>query len=331
MDLSYRNRYKLEDLEYLNELLKSNLSFKICLGIIKSPQNEKITNSLLEELDSGKTIDEVIYRYLPIRIVPYLKSLMKNLSFQKSLELALSFIRKTKENIEKLRKDLTYPLVLIFVSMTALFLFDAFGLDTIINMLKGINTNPYSINVFRVILRGLIYIFYTSLLFLLIMTLYFLKPKRITLFYILVCKYLKGNFLKIYFTEEFVSLFIITSKFGYHTKESLEILKSLDNKPIISFMAFHIDDELLGGLSLKEATSIIYFDPMFCKFINIASYTNNFTGILENYVSLSLKKIKNKTAFYTKVISAISYLVIGIMVIFVYQVLFLPMRAISNF
>lgn len=331
MDLFNKNKLCLEDLEYLNELLKSNLPLKICFDIIKNSKNEKVIQKIINELDNGVPIDDVIINYLPKDIGEYIKSLLKNLTFQKSLELTLSFNKKAKENIDSLKKDLTYPLVLLFVSITALFLFDAYGLDSIINIMKGFVSNMKALQIFRVILRVFIYILYITLLIILSFMLYLTKPKRITLLYILICKYLRGNLVKTYFTEQFVSLFIITNQQGYHTKESLRILKSLTNKPIISFMAFHIDDELLDGMSLKEATSIKYFDPMFCKFINIAGYTNNFTGVLNNYIELSRKRLKNKLSLITKIISASSYLFIGVMIVFVYQVLFIPMQAISSF
>lgn len=322
---------KIEDLFYLNELLNSNLPIKSCLMLIKNKTNSKIIDDLICKLDKGFLIEEIIDDYLPKDISLYMKNLIKRLSFSESLKLSISFYNKNKENNKILFKSIAYPIFLLFISLTALFIFDNYGLDTILNLMNTFNVDTIAFQYFRVVLKILIYVFYFAFIAISIIVLIFINPKRITLFYIILCKYFSNSIIQIYFTEEFVSLFIIALDLGYHTKDALEILKSLKNKPLISFLAFHIDDQLMAGESLKDASNQEYYDHVLTSFINIASYSNNFTSILNNYALLAKEKIQNKMKLYTSILQLSSYVVIGIVIIFIYQVLFLPMQAINAF
>lgn len=178
--------------------------------------------------------------------------------------------------------------------------------------------------------RVIIYFFYYGLLLVVILVFYMTRNKRKTLSYILLCK-LKDNILQQYYCGEMVSLFLECLKNGYKTKQCLELLRGLISKPIVSFLAFHLDESLLAGDSLKDATSQNYYDSLLSGYIKIASLTNNFEQYLENYVFLNQKKIKDKIKRYTIILQGSVYGLIGVVIIFVYQIMLMPMQAIINF
>ena len=165
----------------------------------------------------------------------------------------------------------------------------------------------------------------------LVLALYFFRKRNITLFYVLICKYLPNSIVQKYFCVEFVSLLNICLDNGYKSKESIDILKSLHNKPITSFLAYHLDERLLEGETLKQASKQAYYDYSLSKFINIAIHSNDFSKILNDYVNLSTKQIKTKMKKAATIIQLVTYSMIGIVIIFVYQILFLPMNALANF
>lgn len=321
----------LDDLTSLNELLRTNLSLKNSLELLRNKSNTKVFDKLINELDKGYLVEDVIEKYMPKEVAKYLKNLLKTMSFIDSLDLTLSFVDKVKENTKAIEKAILYPFVLLFVSLSALYLFDAYGLDTIINMLKSFKTDIGSLNVVRVLIRIIVYIFYFSLLIFIGLLMYFIQDRNVTLFYVLVCKFFPNGLLQTYFCEEFISLLLICIKQGYKTKESLSILKNLHNKPLVSFLAFHMDEKLLAGENLKEASKQIYYDYSLSNFINVAVYTNDFSKVLNDYVLLSRNRIKKKMKTIATSIQFSSYVMIGLIVVFIYQILFLPMQAITNF
>lgn len=329
--IKQKNVLKYDDLISINELLKTGLSLKNTLELIQNKDNVKIIKSIVENLDQGKQIEEVIVTYLPKNVATYLSSLLNNLSFSDALNLSLAFIDKNKENVKTFMGAFLYPFVLLFVSLSALYIFDAYGLDTILNMLKSFTGDIKSINIFRIILRIVVYIFYFSLLIVLGLILYFFNDKNITLFYVLVCKYLPNSIVQKYFCVEFISLLNICINNGYKSKDSLNILKNLHNKPIVSFLAFHLDEKLLEGDSLKEAVKQDYYDYSLSKFINLASHSLSFLKILNDYINLNTNIIKAKMKKLALSIQFVTYALIGVVIIFIYQILFLPMNALANF
>ncbi len=124
MEFIKKQTLKLDDLISVNELLKTGLSLKQALDLIKNKDNENLIDSIIISLDKGKTIEEVIIEYLPNNISSYLNSLLKNMTFNDSLNLALAFIDKNKENTKTFTSSFLYPFVLLFVSLSALYIFD---------------------------------------------------------------------------------------------------------------------------------------------------------------------------------------------------------------
>ena len=324
-------KLKYEDLVFLNELLKTGLSFKNSLELLTNKTNEKIIDEIINKMDVGVSVEEVMDIYVPKNIGVYLIPLSKKMSFSKGLDLSLSFIEKEKEYTKSLMGSFLYPFILLFLSLSALYIFDAYGLDTILNMLKSFNEDFGNVGAFRIILRIIIYIFYILLVMVLALALYFFRNRNITLFYVLICKYLPNSIVQKYFCVEFVSLLNICLNNGYKSKESIDILKSLHNKPITAFLAYHLDERLLEGETLKQASKQAYYDYSLSKFINIAIHSNDFSKILNDYVNLSTKQIKTKMKKTAGIIQFVTYCVIGIVIIFVYQILFLPMNALANF
>ncbi|MBR0462493.1 MAG: type II secretion system F family protein [Erysipelotrichaceae bacterium] len=321
----------IEDLTSLNELLDAGLSIRNSLSLIRISSNEKLIDELLKRLDKGNLMEEIAGDYLPARIASYLRPLLRNMSFAKALSLSLSFYHKSRDNSSRIEKSILYPFVLLFVSLSALYLFDTYGLDPILNMLRSFGSDLSSFRVIRIILRIIVYVFYFGMLTVTGALLYFSREKNITLFYLLCSRYLKNSLLQVYFCEEFISLFLICIDLGYKTRDALSILKSLHNKPVVSFLAFHLEDKLLAGESLKDASRQNYFDETLSRFINVAVYTDDFSHVLNNYVILSQNRITAAMKKAANIIQASSYAAIGAIIIFIYQVLFLPMQAISSF
>lgn len=329
--LNKQKTLTMDDLSSINELLKAGLSIKDCLFLIKTKSNNIIIETIISKLNKGLLIEEIMINFLPKKIASYIKELIKNMSFSESLELSLNFLNKNLNNQKTIEKNILYPVILLFIAISALYLFDAYGLDAIINMLKTFKSDFSSLTILRNVFRIIIYIFYFGMLIIMILIIYFSKEKNIALMYIFVSKHIRNSLIQVYFCEEFINLFLICLDSGYKTKEVLNILKALHNKPIVSFLAFHLEESLLKGNSLKDASKQIYFDETLSKFINVAVYTNDFSFILHKYLTLCKEKIISFTKKIILSIQISSYIFIGVIIIFVYQILFLPMQMIGNF
>ncbi len=160
---------------------------------------------------------------------------------------------------------------------------------------------------------------------------YMTNSKRIIIFYEFIVKYFKNSLFNLFYSEELISLYLMCNKAGYQSKDSFEILKSLTSKPIISFLAFHLNEELIRGVNFDEAFKLNIFDELLSNYIRIASYTNDFEEVMKNYVTLTSLKIKNRIKKYTNILQLSVYAFCAFVIVFVYEILYLPMSAITTF
>ncbi len=324
-------KLSIEDLSYLSKLLDSGLSLNECFELLSNARNGKIFSRIREKLDQGERIEKVIDAFLPGGIVSYMGALISSLPFSSALSLALRFFEKNEEGKRSVLSSIAYPLFLLFTAVTCLYLFDLYGIDSIFALIGAFEENIGLYQDFRVLFRIFSHMFYYGTLVLFSLFVFFSSPQRIVLFYIFVSKHFPNSFWNIYYSEEFMSLFLICIRKGYSTRQALHILKAMKSKPVISFLAFHMDEGLMEGETLKEAAGKRYYDSALKKFIKIANYTNDFSSLIESYVELSRTRIRRRMKSYTLLIQLSTYCFIGLVIIFVYQILFMPMRAISAF
>ncbi|MBQ1477062.1 MAG: type II secretion system F family protein [Erysipelotrichaceae bacterium] len=320
-----------QDLCFLSSLLSTGLSLSFAMELLKEKRNAVILEDILKRMEKGEGAEETFQDHLPEGLGTYLLPLCRVLPFQEALSLSLSFRERQEKSRKEILGSLAYPCILLFVSLTLLYLFDLYGLDTILSLLSAFQESGEAYLILRKIIRVVIHLFFLLLLIFLAGFLYFSSAKRLVYFYVLLSRCLPDSLLHLYYTGEFISLFAETVKMGYKTKESMDILKTIRKKPVISFLAYHLDEELSGGSTLKEAASLVYFDSSLSHFLRIASHTSSFAEILETYADLCLKRIQKKAKALTLVIQCLSYAFIGIVLIFIYRILFIPMQAISGF
>ena len=319
----------VEDISYLSKLLNTNMSISECFSLLENRKNKEIFENIRSKLDQGEMIENVIRDYLPRQLKTYVISLLYTLSLSASLSLSLRFEKRAQEGKKELLNSLAYPLILLFITMTSLYLFDLYGIDSIFSLISSFEADIELFDSLRIAFRIMINIFYYLVLLMFILALFFFKPANVIMLYIFVSRHLPNSLLNIHYSQEFMALFLICCEAGYKTRQALEILKAMTSKPVISFLAFHLDESLMEGESLKEATRKNYYDSSLSRFIKIANYTNDFSEVIGSYVELSREKIRRRMKRYTNTIQMMTYVFIGFIIIFIYQILFMPMQAIS--
>ena len=251
------------------------------------------------------------------------------MSFLEALSLSLTFYNEEKENQNLLLNSLTYPIILLFITIISLYLFDLYGIDTIFSLVSSFALDMSFIKslriIFSIVIKIVFYVFFTICL----LFIYYRQPSRIIILYIRLSKYFPDSLFNIYYCGQFMKLLLICLKKGYKSKQAIEILKRMKSKPIISFLAFHLDDSLIQGNTLKDSVkNNNYYDSSLSSYIKIANYTNDFFNLIDTYISLSKEKINKRLKRWTLTLQLSTYIFIGVIVLFIYQVLFLPMQAI---
>ncbi|MBQ2582699.1 MAG: type II secretion system F family protein [Erysipelotrichaceae bacterium] len=327
----FEERFSMEDMIYLSRLLDTSLPLNECLMLIETRRNKALILKTKERLNAGESIEEIVKSYLPKRMESYVLALLNSLPFSKALSLSLDFLEDRDKQGGELLRAIAYPCLLLFLTVTALYLFDLYGIDSIFALFRSLESDMSFYDDLRLIFRIAVRVLYCSVALIAVAVLIGSRPKNLVMLYIFLSRHFPNSLLNISCSAEFMSFLLICIRNGFHTKESLDLLKNMKKRPIISFLAFHLDEKLMEGETLKEAVRQNYYDSALIRFIKIANYTGDFGDVIGSYVQLSTKRVSARLKKYTLTLQLFTYALIGMIIIFIYRILFMPMQAIAIF
>ena len=321
--------FELSALENIIDLLKAGLSLSQSLNLLES-YDDKFVGNIIKRMQKGENAKEVFGDFLPRNIRSYYEALISYLSFGDALELAINTFKKERSLKEQLIKDLAYPLGMLGFSLLGIYFFNIAAFEPLIMSVSQFQSDLSALYIFKNALDIFINIVFGFIALFLLMGLYYKRPSHKVRAYILLVKHLKDSIIKDYLSSRFVMYLSECHKSGLKTKDSISILKSLKSEPLISFIAFHVEEAFLKGKSYDEALSNPFLDKKLAKVINIALLSGKFDVMIENYLKAFRTRFKKCCKKYAKILQIISYVIIGIIIVFVYQILFIPMSAIGG-
>ena len=326
-----KKSFSLEDLTALNKLLRVNLPLKDALAIIKTHKNQCHVEEIIRRLDKGEMIETIFGDYLSTELSHYFKVFIHYLTLHDALSLSLKIHKTEHELKHHVYKELTYPVCLLTLTLVGIYLFNAYCFEGLVNSLNQFNVDFHELFIFKEVLDVLINILMIGILLGLISFMYFSRPKRLVFAYVLLNKYFPKATYKEYLSSRFILYFDACYETGIKTKETITLLKAIKNQPLISFLAFHIDEDLLKGENMEEALRSPYIDERLSRYIKIARYSDDLGAMLKIYYEDFKTRFAHKCQSFSKLIQLSSYILIGVVIIFVYQILFIPMEIIGGF
>jgi len=321
-------KIKSDDLFLLSQLLNSDIPLANALDLLEEEKNEETIHKIKGLLESGKQLSEIIPDYIEDNIASYLSSLQKFLPLEKALALSLNFHKRKQERKKNLLKQLTYPLTVLVIAVFGLYLFKLFGLPVMNNLLLAFGTQSKILVLFDIIASLGIWLAY--LLFVFAVLFYFASKRRDRLIFIYLnyCKYFNGVW-KLLISEEFISFYRLCNENGLLTLQSLDLMRSFKTKPLLSFLAYHIQEKLQQGSNLNQALELPYLDKTLQRYLKLASQSKDPNKILSMYQENVDQRIKKRSYYFVRISLALVYGFVALMLFMVYQLLFLPMQALT--
>ena len=323
--------FSSEDLTALNKLLRVNLPLKDALVIIQTHKNQRNVKAIIARLDKGEMIETIFGDYLSDELSHYFKVFIHYLTLHDALSLSLKIYQTEHELKHHVYKELAYPVCLLTLTLVGIYLFNAYCFEGLMNSLSQFNVDFHELFIFKDVLDVLINTMMVVILVGLLSFMYFSRPKRLVFAYVLLNKYFPKATYKEYLSSRFILYFDACYETGIKTKETIALLKAIKNQPLISFLAFHIDEDLLKGENMEEALRSPYIDERLSRYIKIARYSDDLGAMLKIYYEDFKVRFAHKCQSFSKLIQLSSYILIGIVIIFVYQILFIPMEIIGGF
>ena len=125
------------DLLGIYKLLQTGFSFKESLDLLKNNKNNDIFFQIDERLKHGELIEDFFVEYLEARYVDYFATFIKFESFVVSLGLAIEIVQDDLKQKKLYLKNLTYPLLILVVTVLGIYLFNIFVFPNMIEVMSA--------------------------------------------------------------------------------------------------------------------------------------------------------------------------------------------------
>lgn len=323
-------------LDNLSLLLRNGYSIKESLEICYKIKPLDVIVDIEELLLDGDNIESILLKVkLPSLFKEYYNFFENKNSLSDAIGASLKVCRMQDSYIKKIKKDFTYPLILIVF----LLFFSIFVVFVLMPKVNGLY-DSFGLNV-DFIFELMMYIFYclpifvivavVVFMFLLINLLLNLKSKNISV----IEKYFRIPFFKMYLKKYFSLKFaFFYSELLKEQIDSSSIISKLNiqlNNSDIKIVLFEIEKRMKQGELIEDILNVLeYFDNLLCVFFRMLfQYHNN--NALNDYINVSINGLEISVKKYVKLITCFVYCFVASFVIMVYLSIIIPMmNVISN-
>lgn len=308
-------------------------TLKLCQIIFP---NQKI-NLIKNELQAGYSLEQAIIKCgFNKTFNEYFKFFCLKNDLAKAINQSLNIWKMKFDIIKKLKKELTYPLVLI-IFLIFFSLFIIYGLlPTVFNLFKEFSIEPNLLTkiMFKLfnIIPMIILVTIIIIIGLAMISIYAIKQQYFTLidFLInhsniikkLIQKYYSIKF-ALYYNELLVS--------GYDSTDIIIMLYQQIEDSDIKMIIYEMYRQLLQGIMLEKIVrDFVYFEPLFITFFTLMIHDNNSNKSLGNYLSISLELVHVKTIKVIKLVVPFVYCFTAGFVVLVYLSIIMPMMNVMS-
>lgn len=325
----------LQLLENIANFLKQGYLIKDVLNLcLIIHQTEKI--KLIEQnLVAGKAFDEVIIEIdFDNTFIEYFKFFRFKNNISTAIEHSLKICRKKEQIFTQLKKELTYPvLLIIFLMFFSLFI--VYGLlPSIMQLFVEFNISPSIITriIFKLFEIIVIFIILSFTVFFTI-SIYAIKRKYFKLIDLLIEKIvLIRRLIQKYYSLKFALYYNELLINGYDSTDIIVMLYEQIDDSDIKMIIYEIYRQVLEGEALEDIINDFeYFEPLFIAYFKLLIHDNQKDKSLDNYLRVSIDTLHMQVTRLIKLFVPIIYCFVAGFVILVYVAIVIPMmNVVSN-
>ncbi len=230
---------------------------------------------------------------------------------------------------EKIFKNIIYPLILYILICCLLIFFIYLIMPSIYRNLSslGISLNDFVNKMFLLQIVLVILVASGVLAVIIYFWLSSVKNQK-WLFIIFYRSWWFGAF-KLWLTLDFIWLYIHFYKLGLNTKQIIEAIYNSSDEYLIKWQATLIRYKLEEGSTLIESLDKRFINNEFILLFELFSY-NNDINLLDNFLMVRREYFLSKIVLVLNFVKFVEYLIIGFLVIYLYQILLLPISYLDN-
>ena len=130
--------------------------------------------------------------------------------------------------------------------------------------------------------------------------------------------------------QNFTRFFLECVRQKLSTIQCMDILMHLPGRPVVSYIARMLDQEMRKGSSLEDAVHTDLLESSLSRFMKTAIYSSDCEKMLEGYLEMVEERKKRQIRRLTTAVQLVSYTLIGIVIVTIYRVLMIPMTMIQQ-
>lgn len=319
-----------DDCNSLISLMDNGFSLQDSMDLIDCNNTNMAFIKIKKRLMKGEQLSNFFAQYLPKTISAYFGGFIKWMPFIESLKLTMQIIDCENKSKKEIIKGMLYPCILLIGVLVGILVFNTTILPQMITMMNGFGLENNNYKEIAQIITICTKIFMIISLTCVLIIGIALSNKYIVKTYQLLSRILPDSILCGNASTDFARFFLQCTKMKISTRESLKILKSIPGKPLVKFIAQQLDNSLTQGDRMDKAITNPYVEQALSRFFRIAIYASNCEKMLEGYLKMVETRTEIRIRRFTKIVQLFAYSTIGIILVFIYQILMMPMSMIQS-
>lgn len=311
-------------------LMKNGFSLQEAMEILDDDGHHAVFEEIRGRLENGGNASLFFHRYCPRAYAAYFSGFIRYLPFAESLELCAVICEKEDAGKRKIVRGMVYPVMLMLGMSAGIAVFNMVIMPRMLGLMSGfhMDTGGYE-TVRNVIWAGSALIMLGSTAGLLA-ALYALDRRHIVSTYRLIASCFPDSLLIRYASADFARFFLECVRTGTSTNASMQILKEMEMKPLTAFIAAQMDESLNRGEGFEKAVDSPYLEKTLIRFFRTAMYSSDCERMLAAYLQTSDLRTDSDIRKFSVIVQLFCYAAVGLVLIFVYQILMMPMSMLQQ-
>ena len=285
--------------------MKNGMSLTESLMLLEDDASRPVITVIQQHLQNGERLSSFFADCLPRPMQRHFRVLIRCLSLSDSLNAALAIRQKEKEKRRKLVQGLLYPVLLVSGVFLGVWLFSLFILPRMIALLEAFAADSGGFADTARFFSAAFPVFAMAALAILITAGVACSRSHIRKTYAFLAA-------------------------GVSTRDALGMLKEMPERPLTQMIAAELDRRLLNGSGFAGALSTPLVETRLTKCLRIAMHASNASAMLEGYLQMSEAISEARIRRFTRHAQLLSYFIIGLVLILVYQILMAPMSILQS-
>ncbi|MBM7650467.1 competence protein ComGB [Bacillus ectoiniformans] len=328
-------KYQGEFVYRLGEMLEQGFTLGNALEflLMNFKQNdEAVIESIQSELSSGTPLNEVLLKLdFPSMICLQVYFAEMHGRVPETLKYAGAQWKKTEELKEKLSKLLQYPMFLLLILFTLLFLLHTFLMPRFEALYTALDFSPQGATAWLlsflqiaplISIASAVILITSSTVF----ALHFKRQNPQQKITLLMKIPILSSLFSLYFTNLFSKEVSHLLKSGFAVNEVFLILQQQTMHPMLKHVAYMMNNQLLLGHSVAEAVTVIdCFESQLAQLVKHGDASGRLAEELFIFSQFCETLIEEKVKTLLSILQPAIFLFVGVVVIAIYLSVMLPM------